>query len=91
MSTNSATAIADGAPKADAETGRGLFLRNCAHCHGDNARGDEGPDLHNLVKTDVRITTIIKNGVKGEMPSFSRKFTEADIQALIAYLRTLKD
>ena len=24
-----------------------MFLMNCAHCHGDDTRGDEGPDLHN--------------------------------------------
>ncbi|MBV9126841.1 MAG: c-type cytochrome, partial [Verrucomicrobia bacterium] len=31
-----------------AEKGRQLFLQSCAHCHGDDARGDDGPDLHNL-------------------------------------------
>src|SRR6266576_6227877 len=33
-----------------------LFDRNCAHCHGDDARGDEGPSLYNLRKSDARIT-----------------------------------
>jgi len=32
----------------------------------------------------------IKRGIKGEMPKFDTKFNDADIQALIAYLRTLK-
>jgi len=67
-----------------------LFDYNCAHCHGDDARGDEGPDLHDLRKSDARIEKIIKNGIKGEMPSFGRKFSDADVQALIAWLRTLK-
>jgi mono/diheme cytochrome c family protein len=67
-----------------------LFDHNCAHCHGDDARGDEGPDLHDLRKSDARIEKIIKNGIKGEMPSFGRKFSDADVQALIAWLRTLK-
>ena len=40
---------------ADAAQGRHLFLMNCAHCHGDDARGDEGPDLHNLHRSDARI------------------------------------
>src|SRR5881398_2874468 len=39
----------------DAAQGRHLFVMNCAHCHGDDARGDEGPDLHNLHKSDARI------------------------------------
>jgi hypothetical protein len=58
--------------------------------HGDDALGDEGPDLHDLRKSDARIEKIIKNGIKGEMPSFGKKFSDADVQALIAWLRTLK-
>ena len=77
--------------QGDAKRGYSLFDHNCAHCHGDDARGDEGPGLYNLAKSDARITTIIKGGVKGEMPSFAKKFNDADVQALIAYLRTLKD
>src|SRR5215469_18536034 len=46
----------------DVAAGRKLFLRNCAHCHGADASGDEGPDLHNLDWTDQKITTRIRNG-----------------------------
>jgi mono/diheme cytochrome c family protein len=81
------TAVLAGDPKR----GYSLFDHSCAQCHGDDARGDEGPSLYNLAKSDARITTILKRGVKGEMPSFAKKFNDADIQALIAYLRTLKD
>lgn len=74
---------------ADAAQGRHLFLMNCAHCHGDDARGDEGPDLHDLHKSDARIRQVITGGIKGEMPSFSRKLGEPEIRQLTAYLRTL--
>jgi mono/diheme cytochrome c family protein len=74
-----------------ANRGQVLFDRNCAHCHGDDARGDEGPNLHNLVKSDGRIATTINEGIKGEMPAFRKKFNEADVQALVSYLRTLVD
>jgi mono/diheme cytochrome c family protein len=74
---------------ADALHGRHLFLMNCAHCHGDDARGDEGPDLHEVRKSDQRIHQLITSGVKGEMPSFARKLNDIDIRALTAYLRTL--
>jgi len=74
---------------ADAAQGRHLFLMNCAHCHGDDARGDEGPDLHNLHRSDVRIHEVITAGIKGEMPSFGKKLGEPDVRQLIAYLRTL--
>jgi mono/diheme cytochrome c family protein len=75
----------------EAQIGYKLFERNCAHCHGDDARGDEGPDLHNLTWSDARIARRIREGLKGEMPKFGSKLNEQDIHALIAYLRTLKD
>ena len=75
---------------ADAAQGRHLFLMNCAHCHGDDARGDEGPDLHNLHRSDARIHEVITAGIKGEMPSFGMKLGDPDVHQLIAYLRTLQ-
>lgn len=74
-----------------AAAGYRLFDHNCAHCHGDDARGDEGPDLHGLRRSDAKIEKIIKNGIKGEMPAFGKKFSDEDVQALIAWLRTLKE
>lgn len=89
--TNTIPIRAEAGLEGQPRRGYSLFDHNCASCHGDNARGDEGPSLYNLVKSDARLTTIIKGGIKGEMPSFARKFTDSDVQALIAYLRTLKD
>jgi mono/diheme cytochrome c family protein len=80
---------AGGSP-APVQMGRTLFLKNCTHCHADDATGDEGPDLHGLVKSDEWIARRIRNGVKGEMTAFAEKFSERDVKALIAYLRTLK-
>ena len=88
--TNIVSTAASPALEEEAKRGHSLFDRNCAHCHGDDARGDEGPSLYNLRKTDARITRIVKEGIKGEMPRFGTKLKDADIQALIAYLRTLK-
>jgi mono/diheme cytochrome c family protein len=73
------------------EKGRQLFLLNCAHCHAPDATGDEGPDLHGLRKSDAKIFALIKNGVKGEMPKFSAKLSAADIQALIALIRSFNE
>jgi mono/diheme cytochrome c family protein len=85
---------ADEAPIGDSPTptiiGRVLFLKNCAHCHADDAKGDEGPDLHGLDKSDEWIARRIRNGVKGEMTAFGEKFSKKDMNALIAYLKTLK-
>ena len=78
------------APAVSAKAGRALFLKNCAHCHGADAHGDEGPDLHKLDWTDKQITDRIRNGKKGQMTSFAGKLKTTEIQSLAAYLRTLK-
>ena len=70
--------------------GAKLFAMNCSHCHADDATGDEGPDLHGLTKSDERIRALITNGVKGEMPSFKKKLGDADLAALVGFLRSLK-
>jgi len=78
-------------PPAKATTdGRQLFLKNCAHCHGADARGDDGPDLHNLDWTDEQIAKRIRAGKKGQMTAFEGKLTTEQITTLVAYLRTLK-
>jgi mono/diheme cytochrome c family protein len=74
-----------------ANQGCKLFMLNCAHCHGTDAHGDEGPDLHGVTKSDARITSMIKNGVKGRMPKFGAKLSDAEVRALIAFVRSLKD
>ncbi len=69
--------------------GRKLFLDSCAHCHGADARGDEGPDLHDVPVSDRYIANIIRRGIPHEMPSFAKKHGAADITALTAYVRSL--
>jgi len=70
--------------------GRTLFLNNCAHCHGIDATGDEGPDLHDLQVSDRYIANMITHGRKGEMPSFVKKLHHDEITKLTAYLRSLE-
>ncbi len=65
-------------------------MRNCAHCHGANARGDEGPDLHGLDVPDKWIAKRIREGKKGEMTAFAGKLQPAEVDSVIAYLHTLK-
>jgi mono/diheme cytochrome c family protein len=75
---------------AAAAHGQKLYAVNCSHCHADDATGDEGPDLHGLTKSDERIKAIITNGIKGEMPAFGKKLQEADKEALVGFLRSLR-
>lgn len=87
---HSSLSATNSAPSPLVAQGQHLFLMNCAHCHGDDARGDEGPDLHGLRKTDARLSALINNGIKGEMPRFNQKLSPPDVQALIAFLNSLK-
>jgi mono/diheme cytochrome c family protein len=80
--------VAETSPQIVAE-GRKLFLDSCAHCHGADATGDEGPDLHELQVSDRYIRNLILNGRPHEMPSFRKKLDQAKISELIAYLHTL--
>jgi mono/diheme cytochrome c family protein len=68
--------------------GHEFFEMSCSECHGDDAHGDEGPDLHNLAISNRRIATTITKGVKGEMPAFAKTYDERQIAALVAFLRT---
>lgn len=84
--------IAPATPTSPALVARGrtLFLDSCAHCHGADARGDEGPDLHDVQVSDRYIARIVARGIPHEMPSFAKKHGAADIAALTAYVRSLE-
>jgi mono/diheme cytochrome c family protein len=70
--------------------GRKVFLASCAHCHGADATGDEGPDLHGVEVSDRYIANIITHGIKGEMPSFRKKLGPGDIHMVTAFIRSLE-
>ena len=76
--------------KAAAISGRTLFLRNCAHCHGADAHGDDGPDLHDIGWTDKEIATRIRKGKTGQMTAFAGKLQPAEVDALVGYVESLK-
>ena len=82
-------------PRAgSSEQGRRLFVQSCAHCHGDDARGNgedgDGPDLSRLGIGNARIAAVIRRGIPGEMPSFGKKHRALDVADLTAYLRSLR-
>jgi len=88
---DSSPPVTNAAP-ANASTinGRTLFLRNCAHCHGATAHGDDGPDLHDLDLTDEWIANRIRKGKAGQMTAFAGKLKPTEIAALVAYVQSLK-
>lgn len=82
--------------KEQVENGGGLFLQNCAFCHGKDAGGGEsGPDLtrSKLVTSDKNgeaIGAVVRNGrpEKG-MPRFG--LPDSEIMALVAFVHSQQD
>jgi mono/diheme cytochrome c family protein len=71
--------------------GRSSYLKSCAHCHGKDADGGEdAPSLQKLSISPAHMTLVIQNGIKGDMPSFAKKYSDADVQKIVAYLQTLR-
>src|SRR5258708_2170397 len=80
--------------------GRKIYDSNCDRCHEPySTKGKKGPGLKGVFQNkylsvsglpanDDRVTDIIRLGRK-EMPGYSQKLTEQDIQDLLAYLHTL--
>jgi cbb3-type cytochrome c oxidase subunit III len=96
----SANSIAEkNAPQKNADAGI-LFSKNCATCHGKDGQAKTFKAKFNHARnltdakwqsevSDERIFNSITNG-KGKMPAWGKKFSEAQINALVSFVRTLK-
>jgi mono/diheme cytochrome c family protein len=98
-STNSLAKQEANYPK-DKVDARGLFVENCTTCHGKDGRAKTFHGwllgAQNLTDpkfqaeiSDPEIIHAIKTGPKA-MPAFGKKLSESEIEALAAYVRTLK-
>ena len=79
--------------------GLALYQGRCAHCHDDNdlALKKAPPKLQGLFDheklpsgapaTDAEVQRIVNAG-KGLMPAFAGRFTQDQMNALLAYLHT---
>lgn len=85
---------------AQQAAGRRIYDAECDRCHEPySTRGKKGPGLKGIFKhqylslsglpaNDERVSDIIRLGRK-EMPGYSQKLDEQQIQDLLAYLHTL--
>jgi cytochrome c6 len=69
----------------------------CASCHGKDGSGNTAMGKKLGLKdyskdqgfSDAEATNVIKNG-KGKMKGYKAKLSDADVKALVAYVRSLK-
>ena len=87
---------------AAANAGRGIFMQNCAQCHGVTGRGN-GPVSITMQKKPANFTRPYYNGfddatwfwrvaegVPGtRMPRWARSLSDEDMAYLVAFLKTL--
>jgi mono/diheme cytochrome c family protein len=84
------------APSAAAASnaeGAALYADHCASCHGSDGSGDIGPRLNGGAVTQKYPTaaaevTFVGNG-GGRMPAFKTQLTQAQLQAVVDYTRTV--
>jgi mono/diheme cytochrome c family protein len=68
--------------------GRQVYMQNCARCHGDDAKGKNGP---RLVGKSLSLDKIEKTVTDGgsQMPSFKKQLSPTEVKAVSAYVRSL--
>ena len=72
------------------QTGRAIFEKTCAKCHGGDGRGGEmGPNILSLLNTHDRneLQTIFRNGTGGMPPVH---VSTQDMPLLVRYLRSIQ-
>ena len=84
-----------------ADQGATPFQRTCAMCHGPDGRAATPvarrmgvKDLTVSALTDDQIRRVIEEGVKtakGAMPAYRGKFSDAELEAIVAHVRGLRE
>lgn len=86
------TAVLTWAQAGGPPDGEAVFNSNCASCHGMNASGGRGPDLHAQLRNgdqDADLIRVVKNGLPGTaMPAFH--LDKDDLDALVKYIQKLR-
>lgn len=73
--------------------GGDLYTANCSRCHGPEGQGTQRAPSLNVKSfltdtSDLAMEQIITNGVPGTaMPAWGTRMTEADIQAIVGFIR----
>lgn len=80
-------------------SGADIFKAKCAMCHGADGSASTGmgktmglkplssAEVQNM--SDADLTALVTNG-KGKMPAYKGKLSDADIAAVVKYVKTMK-
>jgi mono/diheme cytochrome c family protein len=72
--------------------GETMFATSCGWCHQQGGRAaGRGPKLAGDKRSDEYLIDRIKHGKGGAMPAFGRVFSDGQIIAILAYIRSLDD
>lgn len=79
--------------KAIAE-GKGIYSEHCAGCHGEDLKGDDGPDLTDSYShgdSDEEKYRSIAEGRPGGMPAFGSQLGRERIWKVLAYASSVRE
>jgi mono/diheme cytochrome c family protein len=89
--------------RSSARTASQLFRRHCVSCHGADGKSKTSKGKYSHARdltdaqwqddvTDERIFNSIMNGrnVRGNMPAFSDKLKEKEVESLVSFVRKFK-
>ena len=90
-------------PANNARTAQQLYRRYCVSCHGTDGRSKTSKGKYSHARdltdaqwqedvTDERIFNSIMNGrsVRGNMPAFSKKLNEKEVESLVSFVRKFR-
>ena len=72
--------------------GQTMFATSCGFCHQGGGRAPgRGPKLAGITRSDDFIADRVRKGKPGAMPAYGSVFSESQIMAIVAYIRTLEE
>jgi putative heme-binding domain-containing protein len=88
-----AATLAVAQDSSDVAKGKQLFLGMCSRCHGVEGGGGEGPNLNRPVLSraadDEALAAVIRDGIPDRGMPRIRRFTDAELHAMVVYIRSL--